>query len=267
MSDTGYNGEHSINISIKDRVTNEFKEPINTWTNWKLIPKERPYVKPPEVKEEYVEIPGMDGSLDYTELLSGRPIYSRRKGSWDFFIPSVLDGVLRDNWASEYSKYLEYHGKYCKFILMDDPLFYYLGRLKVNDWKTNKERSEITFDYNLEPYKTPILTDSEQEWEWNQLFGLDAILYGTFNVSGSKFRIIKNSGDRPVSIGTESRSIMRAFIYASEDSDVVVGNAITIPSGTVEPSESSLIVQPGNTKIRFDGTGDLRLFYTQGRRL
>ena len=74
---------HSITIGDK-----------NTWDDWHLIPSERPIFLPPDVKTSYIETHSADGSIDLSEDLSGRPLYSDRKGSWDFY---VANGYKRWN--------------------------------------------------------------------------------------------------------------------------------------------------------------------------
>lgn len=252
-----YNEDHSISIGR-----------FNTWKDWHIIPTSKPSVAPPDVKEEYVEIPGMPGALDYTELLSGRPIYSMRKGKWEFYVPTAYDGIQENaDWANTYSQIMDdIHGKkFDRIILEDDPLYYYVGRVKVSDYKSDKERATISIDYTLNPYKTPILTSEEQEWEWNQLFGIKQILYGTFDVVGSKMRTIINSSEDQTQIYTDATYPMVAHIYESETSLIVKQN-VPIPAGITE-AESQLFVDPGSTKIRFEGTGQIKLYYQKGRRL
>ncbi len=239
----------------------------NTWDNWKLVPTTRLHIAPPDVKTEYVEIPGMMGALDYTEALSGRPIFGMRKGSWEFYVLNREEGNNFE-WAELYSNILTVlHGNKKKIILReDDPLFYYEGRLEIKSWKSDKERSLITIDYTVDPYKTPILTDEESEWLWDDLFGIAQILYGTFKVNGSKMRTIINSTDTNIRIKTDSNVSMLAYMYESESSSTVVGNPIVIPAGITEDN-SQLIVKPGKNKIKFEGYGEIKLYYTKGRSL
>ena len=44
--------------------------------------------------------------------------------------------------------------------------FYYEGRLKVNQWKTDKMCSSVTLDYNFSPYKRMLFTTYE-DWLWD----------------------------------------------------------------------------------------------------
>lgn len=36
-------------------------------------------IAPPEVRIQYIEIPGRNGNLDLTDVLTGRPVYGDRK--------------------------------------------------------------------------------------------------------------------------------------------------------------------------------------------
>lgn len=121
----------------------------NSWDDWRLIPTSRPFVAPPQVKTKYIEIPGTDGQIDISELMTGRPLYNMRSGSWEFIIRP-------EDWAFEdaVSTIMTYlHGKSMRVILEDDPEWYYEGRLSVNQLKCDKAYNLITINYNLNPYK------------------------------------------------------------------------------------------------------------------
>ena len=70
---TEYNGEHSVVFGNKD-----------SWKDWHLIPSSRPVFVMPEVKTNFVDIPGSDGGIDLSEVLSGYPVYKNRNGSFKF---------------------------------------------------------------------------------------------------------------------------------------------------------------------------------------
>lgn len=251
---------HSISfIDSKDEST------VNTWDTWHMLPTSRPIVSPPEVKTEYVTIPGMSGFLDYTETLSGTVVYGARKGSWEFMLLNYQDGYPQDEWARQYSSILaSLHGIKKRVILRDDdPAYYYEGRIEVNNWKSDKEHSLVTINYMLDPYKNPTVTTEEDEWKWDSLFGISKIIYGSFDVMGSKYRTLINSSTDEITVKTESSVQMTAYYYSSESSDVVT-NAIIIPAGITD-SNSNLRIKPGRTKIRFDGYGHIKLYYGEGR--
>lgn len=136
-------GYHSIIISGK-----------NTYGEWQMYPTSRPHVAPPEVKTSYVDVPGADGGLDYTELLNGKPNYGYRKGSWEFLL------IPQEKWPEVYRSLCNFlHGREHTIVLEDDPKWVYRGRLSVNEWRSAAHNSLITIDYILEPIATS--TDDE----------------------------------------------------------------------------------------------------------
>lgn len=128
-------GYHSIIISGK-----------NTYGEWEMYPTSRPHVAPPEVKTSYVDVPGADGGLDYTELLNGVPNYGYRKGSWEFLL------IPQERWPDVYRSLCSYlHGREHTIVLEDDPTWQYTGRLSVNEWRSAAHNSLIVIDYILDP--------------------------------------------------------------------------------------------------------------------
>lgn len=139
----------------------------NTWTDWRLIPESRPVVNPPEVKTNFVEVPGADGVLDFTEALDNKIHYKPREGSWDFLISHEQINIdsggryHRDNlWSELYHDILNaVHGKRVSVILMDEwddngnDNRFYTGRVWVNSFKSDPSHSKITFDYSLDPFR------------------------------------------------------------------------------------------------------------------
>lgn len=134
----------------------------NTWDDWHLIPSSRPVFNPPDVKSNYVEIPGGDGILDLTSALAGRPTYKNRIGSFNFY---VENGFL--DWTILFSEIMAYlHGQKMRAILEDDPEYYYEGRFEVDKWNSDKSRSLIVLSYDVDPYKYKIDT-STKDWLWD----------------------------------------------------------------------------------------------------
>lgn len=151
-----YDGAHSLLIGGLDGV--------HTWNDWHLIPTQRPSIAPPEVHKNSVEVPGMNGIIDMTDILLGYPTYGQRTGSIDFYV----DHTAPDwDWDTAYDTILNYmHGKRTKLVLTDSPSFYYEGRLSVNTWKSDKMCSTITLDYDLDPFKL-MQWSTTDHWEWN----------------------------------------------------------------------------------------------------
>lgn len=140
---------HSINISGK-----------NTYTEWGLIPTERPVVNPPQVKSTFVELPSSNESIDYTEMLTGEVHYGQSTGSWNFYFdPDWPEGLTNENraktykgtlWAKVYSDLLNFvHGKVHNIVFEDEPNKIYVGRLTVNSWTSGNPFSTISISYSI----------------------------------------------------------------------------------------------------------------------
>lgn len=131
---------YSINFGGKD-----------SWSEWKLLPTSRPRFVMPSIKTRYVDIPGANGQLDLTTLLTGEPTYGNRVGSFEFIVSEYKSGY---DWVKTYSELAEhFHGKNMRAILSDDPLYFYEGRFALNQWISDKSYSRIVIDYNVGPFK------------------------------------------------------------------------------------------------------------------
>lgn len=134
----------------------------NTWDDWHLIPSSRPLFLPPDVKTNYVDIPGTDGHADITEALTGEVLYKNRQGSMEFYVANGYQ-----EWEYLYSEIMNYlHGQKMRAYLEDDLGFYYEGRFSVNKWESNKYRSTIVIEYNVAPYKMDMFSSAE-DWLWD----------------------------------------------------------------------------------------------------
>lgn len=149
---------HSVNYGDK-----------NTWEDWKLVPTSRPLFTPPGLKTKYVDIPGRDGKLDLTEVERGYPLYNNRTGSHEFIVVNDFYEPVdnSEEWYVRYSKIMNYlQGKKLRAVLEDDPEYYYEGRFSVNAWKSDKQYSKITINYDVGPYKWSKYR-SDNRWEWD----------------------------------------------------------------------------------------------------
>lgn len=120
----------------------------NTWNDWHLVPSSRPFIEPPEVKTETLDVPGADGSVDFTGALNGVR-FKDRQGSWEFI---MLPGYGR--WYERYSAIMNaIQGARVRIIFDDDPTYYYYGRVSVTSFEAGDHYSTITISYFVEPYK------------------------------------------------------------------------------------------------------------------
>lgn len=122
---------------------------INTWDNWHLIPTTRPVLAQPTPVYNFVEIPGSDGSMDLTDYLIGRPTYSDRQGSFEFYVANDYG-----NWASRRAEIASFlNGRNMKLYLEDEPNYYYEGRFFFKAWTPDASHSKVTIEYRVKPYR------------------------------------------------------------------------------------------------------------------
>ena len=218
----------------------------NTFEEWGMVPTTRPVINPPSVKTSYVDLPSTHGQLDYTHYLLGEVPYGQRTGSWEFRLRPGR------RWASVYSEIMNFlHGERHTVILEDNPGFQYVGRLSVNQWRSDPAQSLITIDYNLDPFKYSTESSDETDWLWNDLF-VDNIRYGRFEVSGTKHRNFINSGLR-VAIPTFDCSAPMSVLFNGQTFNLVAGKNYN----------ANLSLQPGDNIMVFTGNGTVRVSYRE----
>lgn len=218
----------------------------NTYDEWGLVPTSRPVVAMPEVKETYVELLGSHGVLDYTTLLLGEPPMGQRKGSWEFMCkPGTAWVDVQDGLAN----FL--HGERKTVVLEDDPDHIYVGRLKLNAWKSEPEKSIITIDYNLDPFKFNTEDSSGTTWSWNSLF-TEVIRTRNFTVSGSASGNVKNRGQK-AAIPTLTCSAAITVTIGTQSFGLVSGKNYN----------TDIILQPGDNSVSFSGSATVKLEYRE----
>lgn len=223
----------------------------NTWDDWHLIPTSRPLFNPPSVKTNLIEIPGGDGALDLTTALAGRPLYKNRTGSIEFYV----ENDFRD-WTILYSEIMLYlHGQKMRAVLEDDPSYYYEGRFAVNAWKSNKDRSSIVIDYDVNPYKKDIL-GTDEEWIWD-----------TFNFETGIIRYYKDlpvSGSLSIVVIVDMMPVSPTITVSATGMTVAFGGETHTLSKGVN-SISGMVLPQGQNTLVFTGTGTVTIDLEGGR--
>ena len=164
---------HSINFKIDGKT-------YNTWDSWRLIPYPRPSVAMPKVRTKYLDIPGMNGQMDISEILTGKPLYENRTGSWEFYISRrPFENGTVHTWIDTWHKIAEaLHGKTGTTWLEDDKYTVYTGRFSLGtEFNTQKDYSKIKIEYTLNPFTTSGRTKVDSGgWLWDPFeFAVDQI--------------------------------------------------------------------------------------------
>ena len=102
----------------------------------------------PVVKEKKIDIEGADGSLDLTDFF-GEAKFENATHKFEF---STI--VPQAQFLSLFSAVKNaLHGKKMRITLDGDPLFYYIGRLKVSSFTNEKNVGMVSVEADCEPYK------------------------------------------------------------------------------------------------------------------
>ncbi len=273
MGEFNYDGSHSIKFLNGSEL-------FDTWEDFHMAPKARPFVAEPQVKTNYIDVPGANGSLDYTEALTGSVLYGMRTGQWDFIVDlpygvsekvNTVVGRNVSNAISFQTAILKFfHGRKFDRIILSDELeydsqnvvvggYFYTGRITCKTSLATKDYIQISLQYNLDPFKLPIASTKTLDWKWNELFG-NIIKYGKFSVntdinadpSFAKVRTIYLEETQNVTINVTSpmKMIFGTTTYMLNTGD----NVISKDAWSV-----------GGNRVAFLGQGIVTVDYSEGR--
>lgn len=185
---------HSIEITVPGLGYQGTDLMINTLGDLHLIPQERPVIAFPKPITSYVEVPGYkQREVDMTEALTGDVMFGPREGTLsfyyenlyrhatkyhapvvvtengqpvckDFHLFTMMDPVYQTDrefyyWYKEW-RHIYYalsnfvNGRRIKLKLLDDPDYYYTGRLSVTNFKSGQDSfGTVELTYKLDPYR------------------------------------------------------------------------------------------------------------------
>lgn len=111
-------------------------------------------IPPAEVKSNYIDIPGGDGSVDLTEAL-GEVKFKDRECTFTFTVFPYEDFEEKKKAISNLL-----NGTRCKMILDKDPQYYWEGRCFINEYASDKNLHKIVVRAMVAPYKLKV-TETE----------------------------------------------------------------------------------------------------------
>ena len=186
-------------------------------------------IEAPEPKLQYVEIPGRDGKIDFTDAYGGVR-YDNRTLSFSFECIEPYDDFFR--LFSEIQGRI--HGQRLKVILDDDPGFYYIGRISVDSWRADKHIGEIGIEVDADPYKYAMFP---------------TVIEHTIAETGTVY--LPNLMKQVTPLVSCSASMDIAFD----------GGTFHFDAGDTE--ESSLVLHGGTNTLTVTGTGTIRFEYQE----
>ena len=120
----------------------------HSFDNFDLILSKKE-LESPAVKEVTQEIPGADSHLDLTDFF-GEPKYNNARHKFTF---STLPLTEAEAFSLLSRIRNALHGKKVRIILDDDPSFYYVGRVYIEQYRSEKQVGTLLVECDCEPYK------------------------------------------------------------------------------------------------------------------
>lgn len=206
-------------------------------------------ISPPSPQTKFVAVPLRDGSLDLTESLTGDVRYKDRPITMTF---TVIDPV--NMWSAKVSEVQNYlHGKKFRITFDDDCAFYYVGRVAVNEFKSNKGFGTLVIEGTCEPYKYDVQSTSE-EWLWDVFDFEIGYIHEAANVVVDEYEEIVVIGKRKQTYLTITASAEMTMEFE--------GMTFIIKKGTQKLYD--VILPEGENKLIFRGNGTVTVDYIGG---
>ena len=203
----------------------------------------------PDLEEKTLEIPGMSGSLDMTEIY-GYITYKNRKLKFVF----TMNGTY-DQWALQTQRLAEmFHGKKVKITPNNDINYYYVMRVNVSSTKNNDVFTDITISGTAEPFK----------YEKNN--GSKDMLWDDVDFETTIFRDvlanIKIDGDTSVTVAKGQQPVCPEFVAYNLGGDLAVyWNGVYYPLPTGVTKIPQIKIGNKDVNLKFRGTGAVAILY------
>lgn len=205
---------------------------FNTWFDWHLILTGKD-ITPPEPKTNYIELDGMNGSMDLSETLTGEITYKDRTVTATFWTDY---GNVNDRYNLFREITTALHGKKIKIVEPDDPTHYFYGRAKIKSFTNILPYAEFTIEFTCEPWRYAI-NETNRKIDVNN---------ETINT------VIFNNGVKT----------LIPIIEITGTIDITFNNATTtLHDGTFKIS--SVKLKRGSNVVGVSGTGSVNFRYTE----
>lgn len=227
----------------------------HTLRDWGLAIGNNNCIGDPVLETFYLDVPGADGILDYSEALTGRPIYKYRP------IEITLGGKKTPAvWAGFMSTLRSLlHGKVINIVFDDFPGYYWTGRAEITGF--DRFRHIGTFKLSIpkaDPYGYSLMDNSGENWLWNPL----DFEYGVIDDPISLTLTAENPTARcvvPASVMPFVAAIRASDIGADGLSMTVYGDRYVLQEG--ENQMADFLVCQQDTEITFSGVGTVQVIY------
>lgn len=218
----------------------------HSFRDWRLTMEGRPVISPPVSKVVYVDVPGLNAFIDMTETLTGDVAYQSRTIEFNFTTRKV-----RQKWNKMYSDISSYlHGQRMRIILDEDKGYFYIGRVAVNEWKSNVKSSTIVIEAEVDPYKYERYSSIEP-WVWD-----------VFPFEGGIIRVYKDlevNGVMTLIVPGRRKKVVPIFDCSTSLTLVYGGKTYYLPAGKSKLLDLQL--GSGEHFLTFQGNGTVSVDY------
>ena len=202
-------------------------------------------INPPEPQTNTISVPLRDGSIDLTESLTNDVKYNDRKIDMTFSVVHPME-----QWSDKVSEIENYlHGKRMKVVFDDDANYYYIGRLKVNEW-SQKSIGKLVIECVADPYKY----DIQDDWLWDSFDFENGYISESENIPVSGSTTVVIVGKRKKTYPTITASSAMSVAYN--------GATYNLTEGINKLYD--MILDEGENTLTFSGSGSVLIEYTGG---
>lgn len=181
----------------------------------------------PDVRADKVEVPGMDGALDFTEFF-GRPCYGNRQ-------MTISAGfVLSNRFMQESTIRNALHGRKMQITLSDDATFYYTGRVTVPSMQRTSRVDQVELTVDCDPYKR-----KKQQ------------------------TVISQSGSGTVQLSNLQMPVTPRVTTTAAATLAWLGSSVALSAGA-DQLVPALTLEPGMTAVTVETTGVVTFTYREG---
>lgn len=206
-------------------------------------------ISPPVPQTKFVSVPLRDGSIDLSEALTDEVKFNDRTITFTF---SVIDPM--NTWTAKISEIKNYvHGKRMKIVLDEDCAFYYIGRVSVKDWASNRNIGTLVIECTVEPFKYDVMS-SAVDWEWD-VFDFEE---GIINETGE----LIVDGSVTITLICRRKRMFPTFTASADMYVNFEGETYSLMQGSQKVYDIFFV--EGENTLTFSGNGTVSIDYVGG---
>lgn len=206
-------------------------------------------ISSPVPQTKLVSIPGRNGSVDMSAVVSDTIKYEDRTITMTFYSPKKVDGWPQ--FTSSLRNYLA--GNQMKLIFDDDIAFYWLGRITDVSFSVSGPNATIKITATVAPYKYTIQSSAE-DWLWDPFDFEQSVINDFVN--------LEVNGSLTVSIIGEKKYVNPVITSDAAMTVMYEGASYNINPGSQVMYDIVLTKQ--EDILEFSGTGTVSINYIGG---